>query len=36
MKTVFNLYDWVESHVDEADQEETMEMPKERLWNFDI
>lgn len=30
-ETVFDIYDWVEDHVDEADKEEAMEMPKERL-----
>lgn len=30
-ETVFDLFDWIESHVDEADEEEAMEMPKERL-----
>lgn len=30
-ETVFDIYDWVENHAEEADEEEAMEMPKERL-----
>jgi len=29
--TVFGYYDWVEEHVEDAEEEEPMEMPKERL-----
>ena len=29
--SVFDVYDWVEKHVEDADEEEAMEMPKDRL-----
>jgi hypothetical protein len=29
--TVFDIYDWVEAHVDDAKKEEPMEMPEEQL-----
>jgi len=30
-ETVFDVYDWVENHVEHAEAEEALEMPKERL-----
>lgn len=29
--SVFDIYDWVEKHTEEGEQEDSMEMPKERL-----
>lgn len=30
-ESVFGMYDWVEDHIDEGDEEDALEMPKEQL-----